>query len=407
MDSVTFPAWLVASPVDANMRGASKKLFLWIEAEYFTRKNICDVFRKLSLENAGSDLQITAYSDQAMIKRAVGPARRFGFIDFSEDAKGRRARNEMAAMYTPATKGYFRAYYYRVNGREWFRYSEDPQSERYSWIDLTTGTPKDDVVMTLIEAVRFGDVQTAKRLIDQGINRDVRRRTGNGLIRQQVKQNHKEMLRLLINAGENINERDEYTMTALMRAAENGDTELATALLDCGADIDARANHGETARLEYPDVVTLLVERGADLKKTGIYGTTALMFAALYCDLKGINLLALKGSDSNARDRQGRTAIFYVNTKSDDIGAVVRALVRIGADVNAKDRNDETALIRAADSFHAEVDERLALINALLKNGADANLRNSTGHSALDIARKSWGENNKITQLLEGVTRKK
>src|SRR5262249_46455748 len=126
-------------------------------------------------------------------------------------------------------------------------------------------------------------------------------------------------------------------------------------------------------------------------------GQTALMFAAMNGDLRGIRALLSKRGDPNARNKEGRTALFLADPETPSIVAL---LVDAGADVNARDRNDETALMRAADSH------QLNKVETLLKTGADVHLRNGARRSALDIAKRRWGSDDEITKLLEAASRK-
>ena len=109
-------------------------------------------------------------------------------IDFYENERGRRGQREYARETFPAETGYLRAYYIRSNGSEWCRYSPEPQSERYVYIDLR-GAPREDLAMMLTQAVSLGDVTTVKTLLARGVRDEVRRRTGGGLIRYAPKRN--------------------------------------------------------------------------------------------------------------------------------------------------------------------------------------------------------------------------
>lgn len=91
----------------------------------------------------------------------------------------------------------------------------------------------------------------------------------------------------LLNAGANIEARNKDGMTALMRAASpiGNNTANVQLLLNAGANIDARDNKGMTALmwavlLHNPDVVEILLANGADVELREKAGRTALDFAS-------------------------------------------------------------------------------------------------------------------------------
>jgi hypothetical protein len=94
-----------------------------------------------------------------------------------------------------------------------------------------------------------------------------------------------DVVRALVQSGANVNANDGVKhCTALHMAARRGNLEIAEALLDCGADINARDSLGDTplrrsvncGRLE---VASLLLARGADVHSTGSKGLTPLLAA--------------------------------------------------------------------------------------------------------------------------------
>ena len=99
-------------------------------------------------------------------------------------------------------------------------------------------------------------------------------------------------------------------------AFEQGDYEWATALLERGADIDARfiqadgyttlmmAVKGETN----PEGVRWLLERGAELDRTAFNGRTALHVAANEGRPRHVEILLAAGAKVNARNKRGETA---------------------------------------------------------------------------------------------------
>lgn len=414
VNSLNFPVWIVSDAIMPDARGGRREIFLFLPDKYFKQENLCAVFRKLSSEMPDPlSLEIVAFSDKSMLRRAIAPRLPVGLIDFQENAGGRRDEREMAEKYLPAEKGYFRAYYNRSQGYEKFKFSKDPQSGQYTWINLQ-GDPKEDYVMSLIEVIRYGDVQAAQSLITQGVNREVQARTGNALISNLPEKNKAQIIRLLIDSGENINGRDQFGWTPLMRAAGKGDSDLIAILLKHGADTNLRNMAGETAlliaaRLEYPEAVSALIENGCNPDQIDAYGRMALMLAVHNSDLKSMKALLLKGANPNALNREERTALFYVKAQSGNIDTVVRTLVEAGANINARDKNGDTALIAAVDGIAAneeQINLSLIIIQALLKNGADPNLKNNEGFSALDMARKQKGGNSRIPQFLADQIRK-
>ena len=234
-------------------------------------------------------------------------------------------------------------------------------------------------------------------------------------------------------AGRNVDDpgaSDALGYTALHAAARANSPKLIAALIEAGADIDARDNYGHTPLLlaagarprrgrnvpppTYSEAAILaLAAAGADLAAHGDNGLNPLQqalsgaadrrnslalaaIAALAhatADRGGsaprdfMALLALAaqnpaaigervqaGTDPNARDELGRTVLHWVVEWEDSAAlAAISALKEAGADLNARDRNDWIPLPLAA--FH----QRSSIVAALLNAGADPNARDTRG----------------------------
>jgi ankyrin repeat protein len=89
----------------------------------------------------------------------------------------------------------------------------------------------------------------------------------------------------LVRAGANVDAHDGVKhCTALHMAARRGNVDVAEALLDCGADIEARDTLGETplrrsVNCDKTEVAALLLSRGADRHSKGSNGLTPLLAA--------------------------------------------------------------------------------------------------------------------------------
>ena len=80
----------------------------------------------------------------------------------------------------------------------------------------------------------------------------------------------KDIVEMLLEAGSNIEHRNDQGETALIAAAQNGHTEIVQMLLDAGANVNQENADGETAldltiKLRHKkDLVDLLLEHGAE-----------------------------------------------------------------------------------------------------------------------------------------------
>lgn len=116
----------------------------------------------------------------------------------------------------------------------------------------------------------------------------------------------------LVQEGANLNERDGDGDTALHRAAFRGNKQIVELLLAKGASVEARSNSGDTpfirsAAKDHKDVAELLLAKGADVNARGNNGGTALHVAALNGLKDMADFLLRKGADPTIRLNDSRT----------------------------------------------------------------------------------------------------
>jgi ankyrin repeat protein len=227
-----------------------------------------------------------------------------------------------------------------------------------------------------------------------------------------VEKKNKEAIKLLIDAGANVNASEAVLTgkTALMAASRNNDLLTVRYLLELGADSDEGSLvAGITGSVEL--VQTLLEARLHRYKRYSRgYGCAALQHAIKLKDATMIKLLLAKGIDANAifhrkvgdqavseylfpqtsggpflEIRKSALGFAIISDKSKDSG-IVRLLLQFGADPNSIVAGDHhTALLAAIHEGN------LGLVKVLLAAGADANptLSNLTfgvKHTPLQLA---------------------
>ncbi|MCP4643145.1 MAG: ankyrin repeat domain-containing protein [bacterium] len=147
--------------------------------------------------------------------------------------------------------------------------------------------------------------------------------------------------------------------------AARGNVEAVRAMIDGDPDLlNARNHRGKTAlhmalSSDHDEVISLLIERGADVNARDNTGMTPLHVVAWYC----------------VRKRAGQ-------------------LLEAGADIEAKDDFGATPLHIAAR------EERLAMVHYLGKHGAELEAKDGKGRTPLDVARES-GKQEAVVLLKE------
>lgn len=192
-------------------------------------------------------------------------------------------------------------------------------------------------------------------------------------------------LESLLDAGIDINARNNDGVTALAYASDRGHTDIVKKLLANNADANVRSNIGSTPLMNaaytgHVKIVNLLIASGADVNAKSVNGTTALMNAAAHGFVEIVEILLANDADINACDKCGLNALW--NAVSSGYCDVAIILIRSGADVNAKANDGTTALMNAA--FTGNMD----MVRMLLQAGAAVNAKADNGWTALMLAKE-------------------
>ena len=168
-----------------------------------------------------------------------------------------------------------------------------------------------------------------------------------------------ETAKLLLEAGANVNCRDDRDQTPLHRMLDNRvssssiyppSKDMAELLLVKGADVNLKDKDGRTllhlaAESADADIVKLLLDKGARIdEKNDESGATALHLAARFGNKNVAEVLIARGADINAKDKEDHTPL-YVATNHDY--KVAELLINKGADSSIKTESGQTLLLLA------------------------------------------------------------
>lgn len=191
---------------------------------------------------------------------------------------------------------------------------------------------------SLVDAVKNGDLATARTLIRQRADVNRAEADGTTALHWATQRNDVEAVGLLIKAGANVKAANRYGLTPLFVASETGSAAIIERLLQAGADPNAALPEGETAlmtasRTGRLEAVKTLLARGANVNaKEQWRGQTALMWAAAENNAAAAKALVEAGADVNARSNGGFTPLLFA-ARAGAID-VTKVLLDAGASVN-------------------------------------------------------------------------
>lgn len=263
----------------------------------------------------------------------------------------------------------------------------------------------------LMVAAERRESEMVQLLIDRGADlslKDVKDATA---LDFAVKQGRIDVARLLFAKGARSSGRYETeealtkatTNFALLRAATANDLATARKTLDAGANVNTRNQNAETPLIlavEFGyslDIATLLIDKGADVDAVNASGETALMLAAARNNSDAAKLLVAHKASLSPRNKKQQTALHIAAAALS--AAIVKSILGDQAvnknkasvkrvEVDTRDENGRTALLLAADNEGMVPDE---VFDLLLNAGAKLNAQDNEGNTALMLSTRAGG----------------
>ncbi|XP_057589291.1 ankyrin repeat and KH domain-containing protein 1 isoform X11 [Hippopotamus amphibius kiboko] len=212
-------------------------------------------------------------------------------------------------------------------------------------------------------AASGGYVNIIKILLNAGA--EINSRTGSKLgispLMLAAMNGHVPAVKLLLDMGSDINAQIETNRnTALTLACFQGRAEVVSLLLDRKANVEHRAKTGLTPLMEaasggYAEVGRVLLDKGADVNAPPVPSSrdTALTIAADKGHYKFCELLINRGAHIDVRNKKGNTPLWLASNGGHF--DVVQLLVQASADVDAADNRKITPLMSAFRKGHVKV----------------------------------------------------
>lgn len=175
----------------------------------------------------------------------------------------------------------------------------------------------------------------------------------------------------------------EFTPRGFFRAIELGNQRAFELFMQAGVDIDMRNDVGWTplmvsAFMGSEASAKMVLEAGADVHARDNLGYGPMHWAAYQGYPAVIELLIAKGGDVNVKSDKGLTPLLQAAARGH--AETVKLLIKRGAFVNQPDKEGWIPLHKAVANGHLET------VKLLLSAGADCNARHASGVTAVDIA---------------------
>ncbi len=182
--------------------------------------------------------------------------------------------------------------------------------------------------------------ETPKKIIQYAVEQSIEsmiEQQDRPALQRAVESGQEQQVRDILKQNLDVNERAEAGWTALLYAAAQGYPRIMRLLLDAGANIDMGNVLGLTpliygAQYKNVDVCKLLLEYGANPNLQDVYGMTALMVATLVGSAEVAEMLLKAGANTNIKDCNEMTALDIAHKrKQGKIAKIIRTRKKIAA----------------------------------------------------------------------------
>ena len=238
----------------------------------------------------------------------------------------------------------------------------------------------------LIFAAHHGHTDTVRYLVSlPEVDLNHQESTNCTALHVAVQVKHADVVEVLINAGADIETKNDEVRSPLLVASISGELTTVKMLVKAGADVRATDDERNTclilaAYFGHTDTVRYLVTLPeVDLNHQESTNCTALHFAVQEKHADVVEVLIDAGADIETKNDEGRSPLLVASISGEL--TTVKMLIKAGADVRATDAERDTCLIFAAHHGHTDTVRYLVALPEV-----DLNHQDSTNCTALHVA---------------------
>ena len=275
---------------------------------------------------------------------------------------------------------------------------------------------------SIVVAVELGNIEAVKQHLNDGTEVNAKGGTGRTPLHWAAIEGHKEIAELLIAEGADVNAKTNDGKTPLDEAINpfynkteiadllrkhggkhgtihsavgGGDVEAVKEFLAAGADVNAKAEFGETplhaaVSNDHKEIIELLIKEGADVNAVAmddVFSDQTPLDAANKYNQGAVAVLLRKYGGKTCVELEA----LIDSAKKGDIEGIKQHLAA-GGDVSFRNKNGDTMLNYAAYLGHKEI------VELLVENGAEVNAKGLADWTPLHLA--AYNNNEQIVQLL-------
>lgn len=224
---------------------------------------------------------------------------------------------------------------------------------------------------------------------------------GDTPLHKAVRSNDIATVQALIEQGADINARNQFGDTPLHVAPQYGNTQIVDALIKEGADINAKNQNGITPLhraviYEQPTIAKLLIDQKADVDAQNEFGDTPLHIAVNRGLINLIKILVQGNANTTIKNDDQKTPVDLIRSKVIDIGYLTNNPLTWAIIENNEEEFDKLVGIKnyrdmpdhdLNTPLHKAIDwERLDMANALIEHSVTIDAQNKFDNTPLHRA---------------------